>query len=49
MNHMLISINVISASHAGGVARTGAVVALTEQMLTTSLFACLTKLYYANE
>lgn len=39
----------VSASHAGGVARAGAVAASTEQMLKTCLFACLTKLYYAYE
>jgi hypothetical protein len=39
----------ISASHAGGVARAGAVAASTEQMLTMCLFAGLTKLYFAYE
>ena len=46
---MLKSINVNGASHAGGLTRAGAVAASTKQMLTTSLFTCLTKLYYANE
>jgi hypothetical protein len=37
----------VSACHAGGMARAGAVAASTEQMLTTCLLACLTKMYSA--